>query len=316
MTKRIQIKDTTLSLCPIGFGTANAGVAWDHEEAFKMLDLYVSLGGNVIDTARIYNDWVEGEIGRSERVIGDWIKYRGGHDDLIIITKGGHPELGKMNTSRLSKEEITYDLEKSLAALGIDCIDIYFYHRDDLNRPVSELIETMEDFVRTGKIKYYGCSNWTTARMKEAMQYCQSKGYRGFVANQVLYNIASTHMLPYPDETMVTMDEEMLEFHRQSNVLAMPYFSLCSGFFTKYASGGEDAVKESPYFTPDNLIIAKKVEELCHLYDATITQVIMGFFSVQDLPMCALAGASHPTQLTDFMGTLSKEFKFEDYALN
>ena len=51
MMQRIQIKDTELSLCPIGFGTANAGVAWDHEDAFKMLDLYVSLGGNVIDTA-------------------------------------------------------------------------------------------------------------------------------------------------------------------------------------------------------------------------------------------------------------------------
>ncbi len=78
--KRIQIKDTTLSLCPIGFGTANAGIAWDNEEAFKMLDLYVELGGNVIDTARIYSDWVAGEIGRSERVIGDWLKHRGHHD--------------------------------------------------------------------------------------------------------------------------------------------------------------------------------------------------------------------------------------------
>ena len=211
--QRIQIKDTELSLCPIGFGTANAGVAWDHEDAFKLLDLYVSLGGNVIDTARIYNDWVEGEIGRSERVIGDWIQYRGGHDDLVIITKGGHPALNTMHESRLSKENMRADLEKSLTALRIDCIDIYFYHRDDLNRPVSELIETMEDFVREGKIKYYGCSNWTTARMKEAMAYCKEKGYRGFVANQALYNIASSQMKPYPDETMVTMDEEMLKFN-------------------------------------------------------------------------------------------------------
>lgn len=117
MNQRIQIKDTTLSLCPIGFGTANAGVAWDSEEAFKMLDLYVELGGNVIDTARIYNDWIDGEIGRSERVIGEWIKYRGGHDDLVIVTKGGHPPLENMQTSRLSKEDMTYDLNKSLDAL-------------------------------------------------------------------------------------------------------------------------------------------------------------------------------------------------------
>lgn len=158
-------------------------MAWDHEDAFKILDLYISLGGNVIDTARIYNDWVEGEIGRSERVIGDWIQHRGGHDDLVIITKSGHPDLNTMHISRLSKENMRADLEKSLKALRINCVDIYFYHRDDLNRPVLELIETMEDFVREGKIKYYGCSNWTTDRMKEAMTYCKEKGYRGFVAN-------------------------------------------------------------------------------------------------------------------------------------
>lgn len=309
--QRIQIKDTELSLCPIGFGTANAGVAWDHEDAFKMLDLYVSLGGNVIDTARIYNDWVEGEIGRSERVIGDWIQYRGGHDDLVIITKGGHPALNTMHESRLSKENMRIDLEKSLTALRIDCIDIYFYHRDDLNRPVSELIETMEDFVREGKIKYYGCSNWTTARMKEAMAYCKEKGYRGFVANQALYNIASSQMKPYPDETMVTMDEEMLKFHQESNILAMPYFSLCSGFFTKLAAGVD--VTTSPYYTEENIKLAEHLQLLTSKYKASLTQIIMGFFFVQDMPMCALAGASRENQLIDFMETLNKQFNSKDF---
>lgn len=304
MNQRIQIKDTTLSLCPIGFGTANAGVAWDSEEAFKMLDLYVELGGNVIDTARIYNDWIDGEIGRSERVIGEWIKYRGGHDDLVIVTKGGHPPLENMQTSRLSKEDMTYDLNKSLDALEIDCIDLYFYHRDDVNRPVSELIETMQDFVRDGKIKYYGCSNWSTACMKEAMDYAKSKGYRGFVANQALYNIGSIHMKPYADETMVTMDEEMLEFHRTSDVLAMPYFSLCSGFFTKLATLGEGAVKDSPYYTEKNLELAKLINQLAEERNISLTQVIMGFLLTQDQPMCALAGASRESQLKDFMKTL------------
>lgn len=304
MKQRIQIKDTTLSICPIGFGTANAGVAWDGENAFKMLDLYVNLGGNVIDTARIYNDWIDGEIGRSERVIGDWIKYRGRHDDLVIVTKGGHPPLGQMKASRLSKEAMTYDLNKSLEALRIDCIDLYFYHRDDLNRPVSELIETMQDFVRDGKIKYYGCSNWTTARMKEAMDYAKSKGYRGFVANQALYNIGSTHMNPHADETMVTMDTEMLEFHQTSDVLAMPYFSLCSGFFTKLKALGPDAVKDSPYYTEKNLELAKLINQLAEERNISLTQVIMGFLLTQDQPMCALAGASKESQLKDFMKTL------------
>ena len=309
--KRIQIKDTTLSLCPIGFGTANAGIAWDNEEAFKMLDLYVSLGGNVIDTARIYSDWVDGEIGRSERVIGDWIKHRGHHEDLVIISKGGHPPLNEMDKSRLSKEEMTYDLNKSLEALGIECLDIYFYHRDDLNRPVSELIETMQDFVRAGKIKYYGCSNWTTARMKEAMEYCKEKGYRGFVASQVLYNIASKEMAPYPDETMVTMDEEMLAFHEESTVLAMPYFSLCSGFFTKLKNGGD--VSTSPYYTEKNLELASHLNHLAAKYEATLSQIVMGYLTTHKLPMCALAGASRPEQLIDFMKTLDLTINAKEY---
>lgn len=309
--QRIQIKETTLSLCPIGFGTANAGIAWDKEDAFKMLDRYVSLGGNVIDTARIYNDWVLGEIGRSERVIGDWIEYRGGHDDLVIMTKGGHPPLDNMNQNRLSKEEMRSDLEKSLNALRINCIDIYFYHRDDESLPVSQLIETMEDFVREGKIKYYGCSNWKTSRMKEAMAYCQEKGYRGFVANQALYNIGSKAMKPYPDETMVVMDEEMLQFHKESNVLAMPYFSLCSGFFTKLEAGLD--VTDSPYYTEENLQLAKKLNTLTKKYNCSLTQIIMGFFLVQDMPFCALAGASREAQLLDFMETLNIPFDLNDF---
>lgn len=309
--KRIQIKETTLALCPIGFGTANAGVAWDKEDAFKMLDQYVSLGGNVIDTARIYNDWIPGEIGRAERVIGDWIEYRGGHDDLVIMTKGGHPSLDNMHQSRLSREEMRSDLEKSLAALRIHCIDIYFYHRDDENLPISQLIETMEDFVRKGKIKYYGCSNWTTSRMKEAMAYCQEKGYRGFVANQALYNIASKAMKPYPDDTMVIMDDEMLEFHQESTVLAMPYFSLCSGFFTKLAEGLD--VTKSPYYTEENLQLAEQLNALTKKYNSTLTQVIMGFFLVQEMPFCALAGASSEAQLLDFMETLKIPFDSNDF---
>ena len=168
MSNNIKIKNTDLVLSNIGFGTVNAGLAWDNEDAFEILERYIKLGGNVIDCARIYSDWVEPEIGRAERVIGDWIKHRGKRYDLVIMTKGGHPKMDTMNISRMSKEDMEYDLNLSLKALGIDCIDIYFYHRGDLSQPVSDLIEVMESFVKQGKIRYYGCSNWTTERMIEA----------------------------------------------------------------------------------------------------------------------------------------------------
>ena len=102
----------------------------------------------------------------------------------------------------------------------------------------------MEEFRRNGKIRYYGCSNWTTARMKEADAYCKSKGYRGFVANQDMYNIGVKYMNPFSDPTMVVCDEEMLQYHRESDNLLMPYMGVCSGFFHKLRAKGSEAVQD------------------------------------------------------------------------
>ena len=313
MSNNIKIKNTDLVLSNIGFGTVNAGLAWDNEDAFEILERYIKLGGNVIDCARIYSDWVEPEIGRAERVIGDWIKHRGKRYDLVIMTKGGHPKMDTMNISRMSKEDMEYDLNLSLKALRIDYIDIYFYHRDDLSQPVSDLIEVMESFVKQGKIRYYGCSNWTTERMIEADNYCREKGYRGFVANQMLFNIESDNMKPFPDETMVTMDKEMIKYHKNSNNLAMPYFGLCSGFFQKLETKGKEAVIDSPYFTEGNLERGVKIKALEEKYNCTTSQILLGYILNQDFETLPLAGASKIEQLEDFMKTIHINFNKGDF---
>lgn len=308
MNKRITIKDTDLSICPIGFGTVNAGTAWGNNNDFEIIEKYIELGGNVIDCARVYTD------GKAEEVLGKWITKRGKRDDLIIITKGGHPLFESMNVSRMSREEMEADLNTSLKALCVDTIDIYFYHRDDLSQPVSDLIELMESFVREGKIRYYACSNWTTERMKEADEYCKSKGYRGFVANQMLFNMAAETMKPFPDKTMVAMDDEMLEYHKTSKNLAMPYFGVCSGFFHVLAAKGEEAVKNSPYYTRENLELAARIEALREKYNATISQILLGFFFQQGMDICPLAGADNEQQLLEVMGTFDIDFDPKDFA--
>ena len=118
--KTIKIPRTDLVLSPVGLGTVNAGIAWDHEDAFRIFDSYLAAGGNVIDTAHVYSDWIPGETARSERVVGDWIRNRGKRDDFILMTKGGHPRSETMHISRLSKEEMTSDLDSSLKQLGVD----------------------------------------------------------------------------------------------------------------------------------------------------------------------------------------------------
>lgn len=311
--KRINIVNTDLELSAIGLGTVNAGLSWDHEDAFKIFDDFLEAGGNLIDTAHVYSDWVPGEIARSERVVGDWIRYRKRRGDIVLMTKGGHPRGDSMHISRLSKKEMSEDLESSLKQLGVCCIDIYFYHRDDKDRSVEELIETMEDFKKAGKIRYYGCSNWTTERMKEADQYSRKKGYRGFVANQAMFNMGVRHMKPYPDPTMVVCDEGMLNYHKTSENILMPYMGICSGFFHLLKSNGKEAVKDSCFYTDDNLKAAKELFELCERNRYTITQALLGFFSVQDFSALPLAGVDNCGQLAELNKTLCTEFNKEDY---
>lgn len=311
---RFSIPDTDLEVSPIGFGTVDIGLKkTDMKDIVPVLETYIELGGNVIDSARIYSDWVPPVIGRSEMILGKWIKERGHHDDFILMTKGGHPRLEDMHTPRMSRSDMQGDIELSLKALGVECIDVYFYHRDDTSVPAGAFIEIMEDFRKQGKIRYYACSNWTTERMLEADRYAAEHGYRGFVANEMLYNIGQKYKKPDSDDTLCEMDESMIAYHRTGRNLAIPYFGMCSGFFHKLASKGVDAVADSPYYTPGNLRVMECINRICAETGASISQAVLGFFLTRGFPVVPLAGASSIDHLKDAMETLDIDFTAELY---
>lgn len=318
MEKR-QIRDTELKVSPFGLGTAYAGVAWKEEDADRIFGTYLELGGNVIDTAHVYSDWIPPEIARSERVIGDWLAKTKKRSEIVLVSKGGHPSmLGEnpdMHKNRMRREDMVKDLESSLMKLRTDHIDLYFYHRDDKTIPVEETIEVMEDFVRQGKIRYYGCSNWTPGRMRAADQYCKEKGYRGFIADQMLFNYGSRHMKPMEDDTLCIMDEEVYAYHRSNDRnLAMPYMGICSGFFHSFEKKGEDAIKESPYYTGENLQAAKRLGILKEKYSATTTQILLGFFTVQDFSCLPLYGTGKPERIKEAADAFSIPFEKADFG--
>lgn len=318
--EKSQIQGTELWVSPFGLGTADAGVAWREEDTEKIFGTYLDLGGNVIDTAHVYSDWVPPETSRSERVIGDWLARTKKRNEIVMVTKGGHPSmLGEnpdMHKSRMRREDMAEDLDSSLMKLRTDHIDLYFYHRDDVTIPVEETVEVMEDFVRQGKIRYYGCSNWTPERMKAADAYCKEKGYRGFIADQMLFNYGTRHMKPMEDDTLCSMDDEMYAYHRENrNNLAMPYMGIASGFFHSYEKKGEDAVKASPYYTEGNRKAAERLKMLKEKYDADTTQILLGFFTVQDFPCLPLYGTGKPERLKDAAKAFSIAFEKEDFHM-
>ena len=133
------------------------------EPADTQLDAAFAAGINAFDTARVY--------GGLEKVLGDWIKSRGNREKLVLISKGAHPvftpkEDGTAETTRrLSREEIRKDIDATLLALGVDELDVYLLHRDDLSVPVGEIAEWMDELVKEGKTRTVGGSNWTFRRI-------------------------------------------------------------------------------------------------------------------------------------------------------
>lgn len=306
MREFIDIPNTDLRVSPIGLGTVGAGLDWDGADADRIFDAYLDLGGNLVDSAHVYSDWVPPETARSERVVGDWLSRSGKRDKIVLMTKGGHPDMTGDNPdvhqSRMTAADMRADIESSLQKLRCDVIDIYFYHRDDVRQPVGQLIEVMEGFKKEGKIRYYGCSNWKAARMAEADAYCAEKGYRGFVANQALLNLGLRHMKPFPDDTMESFDEGMFAYHRRTpGNLAIPYMGVCSGFFHLVAAGNMAAVKDSPYNTSANLKVAARVGELAKKYDASVSQILLAFFDTMDFACAPLYGPQTLEQLQDAM---------------
>lgn len=320
MKKEISIPNTGLTLFPIGLGTVGAGLDWDGADADRVFDAYIGQGGNLIDTAHVYSDWVPPETARSERVVGDWLSHSGKRGKVVLVTKGGHPDMTVPNpdthVSRMSARDMEEDIHGSLKQLRTDYIDIYFYHRDDPGQPAGELIEVMESFKKRGLIRWYGCSNWKADRMREADAYCHEHGYRGFVANQALLNLGLAYMKPLKDDTMEAFDEGMFDYHRKnSGNLAMPYMGVCSGFFHFYAAGNTEAIKDSPYNTEKNLLLAERVRELTRQYHASVSQILLAFFSLQDFDCVPLYGPQTVDQLLDALQARQLPLTKADFAI-
>src|SRR3569623_3753277 len=136
----------------IGLGTSRLGAVGSREDAYALLDAFVAHDGSLIDTAAIYSDWIPGERGRSETVIGEWLSLRGSRNRVRISTKGAHPPLDDIHRGRGDAASLRHDVEQSLRRLQTDHIDLYLPHRDDVNVPVAEIIGTLSELVRESKI--------------------------------------------------------------------------------------------------------------------------------------------------------------------
>ncbi len=231
-------KVSALALGTVGFGTNLTEAA-----AFEVMDAYLAMGGNVLDTARVYGDFSRGIQGVSEKAVGRWIAARGARDRVVISTKGAHPPWDDMQRPRLDRQSILRDMTDSLEALGVESVDLYYLHRDDQGRPVGDILETLNGLIESGRAKLVGASNWTKARIDEANRYAKAHGLAGFSVNQPQWSLAHQHLVA--DKTLVQMDRDMYAMHRRTGLACMPYSSQAKGFFIKLFEKGEAGLSDA-----------------------------------------------------------------------
>jgi aryl-alcohol dehydrogenase-like predicted oxidoreductase len=327
--KYIKLGDTALSVSAICFGTAGFGDKISRGEAFRLLDAFFDAGGNFIDTANVYCRWISGVENIGEEFIGAWRRERNASGQAVVATKGGHYLFDDPTISRLTERDIRSDLESSLRALGLDCIDFYWLHRDDVKRPVSEIIDLMERLVQEGKIRYYGASNYTLDRVEAARVYAVANHLTGFSAVSNQWSLASVNPGKNlnPDPSLVFMDEASYQWHADRHVPMIPYSSGAFGFFEKMEQNRGCSTDATPTL-PKDLILAydnkrnariyERLRELKVSYGVSLHALSIAALRTAPFQVIPVASARNQKQLRDITVAGDVEMTenlFEEFGL-
>jgi aryl-alcohol dehydrogenase-like predicted oxidoreductase len=266
------------------------------ELTYEMLDSWLELGGNVVDSAHVYGG------GESERAIGLWLKERGRRDDLVILTKGAHHNADRR---RVTPEDITCDLRDSLARLQVETIDLYMLHRDDPTVPVGPIVEALNEHVRAGRIRAFGGSNWSPQRLAEANAYAASRGIQGFSASSPNLSLAPPSE-PVWDGCLDACDAASRAWYERTQMPLFAWSSQARGFFTGRFSpeNTEDELMVRVYYTPENWERLRRATELGKKRGATANQVALAWVLHQPFPTFPLIGPRSLEELRSSVAAL------------
>lgn len=305
MQKR-KLGKTGLEVAPLAFGGNVFGWTVDAPTSFQLLDAFVASGHNLIDTADVYSAWKSGNRGgESETIIGAWLKKSGRRDQVVIATKVGMEVEGKQG---LSRARILEAAEASLRRLQTDYIDVYQSHRDDENTPLEETLEAYSTLIRQGKVRAIGASNYSAARLSEALGTAAARDLPTYQTLQPLYNLY--------DRAEFERDLQSVALRHELAVI--PYYGLASGFLTgKYRT--EADLAKSPrgagvkkYLDVRGQRILAALDEVSGRLHATPAQVALAWLMTRPAVVAPIASATSLPQLEDLLQ--ASELKLDQAA--
>jgi len=282
------------------FGWTVAG-----EEGFAILDRFAEAGGTMIDTADVYSAWVPGHKGgESETYIGQWLKRRGKRDDVLIATKVGM--LPGEGGAKLEPARIAAAADASIARLGTH-IDLYYAHQDDEKTPLADTLAAFDKLVEAGKVRALGASNYSAARLAEALAISAREGLARYEVLQPEYNLMTRGIFEGPLQQFC-IDEE---------IGVLPYFGLASGFLTgKYRSEADFAKsvrggRMANYLTDRGRAVLAALDEVAAAAGATPAQIALAWLAARPGVTAPIASATSRAQLDELLGVLTLELSGE-----
>ena len=303
--EHITIHGTDLEVSRLCYGQVNLGVRPDETEGGRLLDLFADLGGNFIDTASVYSDWIPGQVRRSEHVLGAYFRARGNRDKFVVCSKGCHYDLAT-KANRVTPSIFLSDLDASLEALGTDRIDLYLFHRDDMRIPIEPLLEACETARQQGKIRYYGSSNWRVQRLTAADAIAAKRGFDGFRVDQLTCHPAVGLMNPFPDDTLAMWNRNYADYHRRTGMTVMGNTALAGGFFS---DPGAERFKCSIYDTGATRLLSDRINALSAQTGLTPAQICIRFQTdYPGIQMIPVFSASSEKNLREACGAFDRPF--------
>ncbi|WP_340033541.1 aldo/keto reductase [Paenibacillus sp. FSL E2-0202] len=293
MANKITLGKTNLQVLPLGLGANAVGghnlfPGLNDETGRNIVRSALDHGINFIDSAFIYGP------GRSEELIGEVLKERGGRDNVVIATKGAHVITGDKITLDNSPAFLRQSVEDSLKRLQTDYIDLYYIHFPDESTPKDEAVGELKKLKDEGKIRAIGVSNFSIDQLKQA----NKDGHVDVLQSHynLLHRDAEQDLLPYTQEHGISF---------------VPYFPLASGLLGgKYKQGDtfSDIRKNDPLFQGEtfakNLEKVDKVRQIANAKGVEVAHVVLAWYLTVPSIDALIPGAKRPEQIVSNLETL------------
>ena len=280
------IPSTDVFVHPLCLGGNVFGWTADEAESFAVLDAYADAGGNFVDTADGYSQWVPGHRGgESEEIIGRWMAARGNRDAIVLATKVG----SKSDRKGLAADNVRTATEESLQRLQTDRIDLLYTHRDDEVTAPEETLGALDELVREGKVRHIAASNVSPERLEAAMDASEREGLVRYVALQPHYNLVERDY-----------ENGLADVCRRHDLGCLPYFALAMGFLTGKYRPGADAVDSQraqgagAYLDARGERVLAALDAVAAAHGVPVAAVSLAWLAAQPTVVAPIASARTP----------------------